>query len=189
MAGARTLSLRAASIAVVLSVAVALAGCTASGSGASTPKPTAKSSVSSALRPLVPTYPKKLTNATAKKGTVAAADAIQALIASSDIVTVDNQSKLVPATKKDGAYYGVARGVATVSGFDPIAQAEAMEKLLVAAGWTERDAKATTARYSAVLTVDTAAGVSVLGLQALAKATNTPATVLISIESPDFDGD
>jgi hypothetical protein len=178
-----------APLALLIAGTLALAGCTADTRPVATSTPTPKSSISTALTPLVPTYPKTLTETSSKKGTVAAADAIQALIASNEIVKVDDQSKFVPATKTDGAFYGVARGVATVTGFDPIAQAEAMEKLLVAAGWKARDAKTTTARYSAVLTVTTAAGVSVLGLQALAQAENTPATVLITIESPDFNGD
>jgi hypothetical protein len=61
-----------------------------------------------------------------------------------------------------------------------------MEKLLVLGGWTKRDAKTTSARYSVVLTRDTAAGTSVLGLQAVAEAKDTPAVVLITIESPDI---
>ncbi len=177
---------RAVALGLVLALSLGLAGCSG---GTSSPTPKATSTVAGALSSLVPTYPAKLTEASAKKGTVAAADAIQALIAPTDVATVDNDAKFVPATKTNGAYYGVARGVATVSGFDPLAQAEAMEKLLVAAGWKSRDSKATTTKYAAVLTVDTAAGDAVLGLQAIAKGTKNPATVLISIESPDFEGD
>ncbi|HEX4443300.1 MAG TPA: hypothetical protein VHZ81_06985 [Galbitalea sp.] len=178
---------RLAAIASLLAVAIGLtlAGCT---SGSSTPKatPTAKSSVSTALSGLAPAYPAKLTAASAKSVTVKTADAIQALIAATDIATVDDDSKLIAATKSADAYYGVARAVATNKGFDPITQAEAMEKLLVLGGWTERDTKTTTARYSVVLTRDTAAGTSVLGLQAVAESKNTPAVVLITVESPDI---
>jgi hypothetical protein len=166
-------------------IALALAGCTSS---PSTPKstPTATASASSALSALAPPYPAKLTEATAKSITVQTADAIQALVATTDVTNVDDDSRLVAATKTTPAYYGVARAVATTKGFDAIAQAEAMEKLLVLGGWTERDSKTTTARYSAVLTRDTVAGESVLGLQASAATKTDPPVVLFTLESPDL---
>jgi hypothetical protein len=175
---------RVLAVAGILAIAGSLGGCSLVGS--STPQPTSPSSKPSPLSDLVPAYPKDLTAATAKTVTVRTANAVQGLIAKTDIVTVDDKSELVAATAKAGSFYGVARGVATSSGFDPIAQATAMEKLLVLAGWTAREAKTTTARYAAVLTTATPGGVSVLELQAVARSTNTPAVVLISIESPDL---
>lgn len=142
--------------------------------------------MSSPLSALAPSYPAKLTAASAKSVTVKTADAIQALISPTDIVNVDNESKLVPATKSTAAYYGVARAVATAKGLDPIQQAEAMEKLLALGGWTKRKSATTKTHYSVLMTRDTAAGTSVLGLQAVEVSKTSPAVVLITLESPDL---
>ena len=173
---------RALAVAGALAAVVGLAGCSLVGSS---PKPAATGSAPSALAALVPTYPVKLTAASAKKGSVAAADAIQALIASSEIVHVDDQSKLVAATKSTGAFYGVERAVTATKGFDTIDQGVAMEKLLVEAGWIERAQNTGTSAYTVQLTTYTSAGVSALLIEADATP-GAPPVILIELESPDL---
>jgi hypothetical protein len=174
---------RAGALAAVgLAVALTLSGCTLVGSS---PKPEPTKTSASALSALVPTYPAKLTAAAAKTGTVQAADAVQALIASTEIVHVDDQSKLVAATSSTGSFYGVERAVTTTKGLDVILRAQAMEKLLVQAGWVSRQTSTNTGGYSVALSTATAAGTSVLFLQ----ADETPGAaqaILIELESPDL---
>ncbi len=141
--------------------------------------------LSSALAALVPSYPAKLTAAKAKSETTRTADAIQALIATTDVVHVDNHAELVPATKSTGAYYGIERAISTTAGFDVITQAQAMEKLLVQAGWIERDTTTDTTGYTVALSTYTSAGASVLQLEADETAGAAP-VVAIVIESPDL---
>ena len=117
--------------------------------------------------------------------TVAAADAIQALIASTEIVHVDDQSKLVAATTSTGYYYGVERAITAKTGFDVLLQTQAMEKLLVQAGWISRNSTTDTAGYSVALTVATSVGASVLLLQA-DEAPGAPPAILMELESPDL---
>jgi hypothetical protein len=171
-----------AAIALVLTLGLALGGCNLVGS-AGQPKPT--NTAASALDTLVPSYPATLTAAVAKKNTVRAADAIQGLIATPTIVHVDDQSKLVAATTSAGSFYGVERAITTTTGFDVILQAQAMEKLLVQAGWMSRNSTSSTAGYSVALTVATTAGASVLLLQA-DEAPGSPPAILIELESPDL---
>jgi hypothetical protein len=116
---------------------------------------------------------------------VKAADAVQALVANTEIVHVDDQSRLVSATASAGAFYGVERAVTTTKGFDVILQAQAMEKLLVQAGWVSRQTSSSTAGYSVALSTATAAGTSVLFLQADETPGAAPA-ILIELESPDL---
>jgi hypothetical protein len=172
----------AGALALLIAVPVVLAGCSLVGSSAN---PAATSSVPSALDALVPSYPAKLTTATAKSGSVKAADAIQGLIASNEIVHVDDQSKFVAATKSAGPFYGVERAVTTKTGFDTIDQADAMEKLLVEAGWIERAQNTSTTSYTVELTTFTSAGVSALLIEADATPGVAP-IILIELESPDL---
>ena len=171
-----------AAIGCALAIALALGGCGLVGSSAN---PTPTNTLSSALSALVPTYPAKLTAPVAKVNTVRAADAIQALIAETEIVHVDDQSKLVAATTGTGTFYGVARTVSTRAGFNTIAQGSAMEKLLVAAGWAERLTNTTTTGYTAQLTVSTSAGVSALVIHTDATPGVAP-VILIELASPDL---
>jgi hypothetical protein len=174
---------RAGALAAVgLAFALLLSGCTQGGTSA---KPAPTTTAASALSALVPSYPAKLTTASAKSGTVKAADAIQALIASTEIVHVDDQSKLVAATSSAAAFYGVERAVTTTKGLDVLLQAQAMEKLLVQAGWVSRQTSTNTAGYSVALSTSTAAGTSVLFLQADETPGAAPA-ILIELESPDL---
>jgi hypothetical protein len=136
----------------IVAVGLALSGCTSGTPGA---KPT--SSTSSALDSLLPAVPKALTAATAKKATVNLADSIGTLISSPDVVYVDNHSQLVPATKTDASYYGVLRTITVSASLDPLQQAEAMEKLLVAAGWTEDQTTTDKGKYLAAMSSDPAA--------------------------------
>ena len=169
-------------LAAALTAALALGGCTLVGSSA---KPAPTGTVSSALNVLVPSYPVTLTAGIAKKNTSRAADAIQQLIASTEIVHVDDQSKLVPATTTTGSFYGVERAITVKSGLDVILQTQAMERLLVQAGWVSRDSTSATAGYSVALTTATRAGASVLLLQA-DEAPGSPPAILIELESPDL---
>lgn len=178
----RTATAAALSIVVSLTLAGGIGGCSLVGSSA---QPTPTNTLSSALDPLVPAYPAKLTATIAKKNTVRAADAIQALIASTEIVHVDDQSKLVVATASTGAFYGVERAVTVTKGFDVILQAQAMEKLLVQAGWVSRQTNTSTAGYSVALSVKTAAGTAALFLHGDETPGASPA-ILIELASPDL---
>ena len=169
-------------VALALTIGLALGGC---GLVGSSPKPQPTSTTSSALDSLVPRYPATLTAAIAKKNTVRTADAIQGLIATPTIVHVDDQSKLVAATTSTGAFYGVERAITTTTGFDVILQAQAMEKLLVEAGWVSRNSTSSTAGYSVALTTVSTAGASVLLLQA-DETPGSPPAILIELESPDL---
>jgi hypothetical protein len=142
--------LRALAVGVVLMVSLALGGCGLVGSSKST-APKATSTIASALDGLKPVMPSKLTAATAKTSTVNLANEIDSLVASTDVLYVDDHSKLVPATSSAGSYYGVLRTISVSPGLDPIEQATAMEKLLVAAGWIERDTASPTSTYIAAL--------------------------------------
>jgi hypothetical protein len=174
---------RSATLAIAaLLIAVSLGGCSLVGSSA---KPKATSTPPSALSALFPTYPDPLTEATAKSGTVRAANAIQALLEKAEIVHVDDQSKQVAATSTTGAFYGVERAITTTSGFDVMSQATAMEKLLVQAGWIERATNTSTTAYTVQLTAATSVGPSALFLEADASVTASP-VILIEIESPDL---
>jgi hypothetical protein len=174
--------LKALAVAGALAVVFALGGCSLVGSS---PKPAATGTAPSALASLVPTYPAKLTAATAKSETVATADAIQALIASTEIVHVDDHAQLVAATKTTGAYYAVGRAITTSTGFDVLLQGQAMEKLLIQAGWIERQTNTSTTGYMVAMSTYTDAGVSVLEL--IADSTpGTPAGIELELESPDL---
>jgi len=133
---------------IVVAAAIALSGCT----GDPAPAPTPKPAKTSALTGLLPSYPAKFTAASAKAETVAAADNIQGLVAKVDILFVDDHAELVPATKSAASYYGVLRTINVAPALDPLEQAEAMERILVAAGWTERDSANQKGKYLAALT-------------------------------------
>ena len=126
----------ARSLALALALSALLAGCGLVGSGATT---TSSHSPTNALDPLKPVFPTKLTAATAKTETIRIADQIQDLVAGRDIVFVDRHEKLIAATKTAGSYYGVLRTVNVSGSLDPLAQAQAMAKLLETAGWIERE--------------------------------------------------
>lgn len=143
---------RAAAVVAVVAVCLALAGCT---SGA--PATKATSGASSALTTLQPDVPKTLTAANAKTSTVNLANEIDKLIASTDVVYVDDHSKLVAATKSTASYYGVLRTITVSTGLDPLQQAEAMEKLLVEAGWKEDQTSTVKGKYIAAMSSNAAA--------------------------------
>jgi hypothetical protein len=174
--------LRAVGGVAALAAALALAGCSLVGSSSS-PQPT--NTLSTALSALVPDYPAKLTAPVAKSETVRTANSIQALIAATDVVHVDDKSRAVAATKSTGAFYGVERAITTSSGFDVVEQGQAMEKLLVQAGWIERNTSTTTASYTVAMSTYTNAGASVLLLQADATP-GAPPAIVIELESPDL---
>jgi hypothetical protein len=163
---------------------VSLGGCTLVGS--STPaSPAPQSSTSTALGGLHPVMPKKLTAAKAKSETLRVANSIQALIAKTDIIYVDNHDKLVAKTSTTGAYYGVLRTVNVSKSLDPLEQASAMEKLLIAAGWTEQQVNGATSNYSATLTSDGGKSDSWL-LVLAADTTASKPVVVIQLISPDL---
>jgi hypothetical protein len=145
---------RALAVGVVLVASLALGGCGLVGSSKTVP-PTPTSTIANALNGLKPVVPSKLTGASAKKATVDLANQIDALIAKTDVVYVDDHSQLVPATSSSGEYYGVLRTISVTPGFDPIQQATLMESLLVAAGWKEEDTTSPTGKYLAALSSST----------------------------------
>lgn len=95
--------------------------------------------------------PANLTAASAKTATDNLAKQIDSLVAGSDIVFIDNHEKLIPATSSSGATYGVIRTINVSPKLDPIQQAEAMEKLLVVAGWKLEDHTSTKHTYLAAM--------------------------------------
>lgn len=118
----------------VAAMSLALAGCSLVGSSKPpTPKPT--SSTIGALNSLQPVVPKTLTESSAKTATDNLAKHLDSLIAKTDTVYIDNHEKLIPATATENATYAVIRTINVTPTLDPLEQAEAMEKLLVAAGW------------------------------------------------------
>ncbi len=143
---------RAAAVSALLLATLALAGCTGA-----TPKSTASPSPTSALNSLQPVVPKTLNAATAKTATVNLADSIDTLIASTDVVYVDDHSQLVAATKSTPSYYGVLRTITVSTSLDPLQQAEAMEKILVEAGWKEDQTATDKGKYLAALSSNIAA--------------------------------
>ena len=171
----------AASVAVVVSLA--LAGCTSTAPAeTSTPKPT----TSSALDSLQPTVPKKLTEASAKKATDDLAKQIDGLVASSDTVYIDSHEEIVPATSTAGATYAVIHTINVSPSLDPLEQAEAMEKLLVAAGWKLQDTTSGTGTYLAAMsssTVPSRAWFLLLGADSTVKK---QPVVTVQLASPDL---
>jgi hypothetical protein len=173
-------------VAVVLATSIgltgALAGCTSA-----TPhvKASATPSTQTALVPLLPNYPKKLTAANARTESVRIADQVQQLIASTDIVHIDDKSQLVAKTKTAGAYYGVIRAITLSPNFDSETQASAMAKLLVTAGWTQRQESNKSGVYAVALTADGPAGTAILLLKSDETSVKIPA-ISILLESPDL---
>jgi hypothetical protein len=175
-------------IATVLAASIGLGGCTTASSSSAphATTPTTAPTKASALGALLPTYPTNLTAAVAKTNTVATANAIEDLIAKSDIVNVDDGSQPVAATKTTGAYYGVLRAITVSQGFDVATQGEAMEKLLVAAGWTERQTSNKSGVYSVLLSTATSVGTpSLLLLKADSTVAASP-VISIQLISPDL---
>lgn len=171
--------------ATALLAVLALAGCT-SGASDTKPVPTVRPSTQSALSDLVPVYPAHFTAATAKKETVRVADAIQGLIATNDTVYVDDHSKLVAATKSSPSYYGVLRTVNVSKSLDPVQQAEAMSKILIAAGWVDRKNESATGTYVDQLTsLKSGAKTWLLQVSGDSSVATEP-VVTIDILSPDL---
>ncbi len=134
---------------IAAGLVIALAGCTAGGTP--TPTPTSTASLSNALDSLRPVMPKRMTDATAKTATDNLAKQIDSLVASSDIVYIDNHEKIIKATKTTGATYAVIRTINVSPSLNPLQQAEAMEKLLAAAGWKLRDHSSAKGKYIAAM--------------------------------------
>lgn len=141
-------------VVVAVAISLALVGCTAASPGKSAAS-TPKSTVSSALDALQPVMPKKFTEAAAKKTTDDLAKQIDSLVASTDTVYIDNHEKLIAATSTSAATYGVIRTINVSPSLDPLQQAEAMEKLLVAAGWKLEDSTSATGKYLAAMSSST----------------------------------
>jgi hypothetical protein len=139
-----------APLALGTALAIALAGCGLVGTSAA-PTPKATSSTSNALDSLQPVVPKKLTAATAKAATVNLAKQIDSLVAGSDIVYIDSHEKLIAQTATTGATYAIIRTINVSQSLDPLEQAEAMEKLLVAAGWKLEDSTSAKGKYLAAM--------------------------------------
>jgi hypothetical protein len=171
-------------VAVGLVIAVSLCGCVA---GSSTPpKSTPTPTATSALNTLLPVLPSKLTAATAKSETVRVADGIDALVANTDILYVDNHAQLVPKTKTAGSYYGVLRTISVDSKLDPLEQAEAMEKLLVTAGWIERDSATDKGKYLAAMSSSRVASQSWFLLLGGDSTNAKSPVVTVQVASPDL---
>ena len=174
-----------ASVALSAALVATLAACSTVGSsGHSTPKPT--SSVSSALDSLQPVLPKKLTAATAKTATENLAKNIDSLVAGSDIVYIDNHEKLIAQTPTTGASYAVIRTINVSPSLDPIQQAEAMEKLLVAAGWKLEDSSSKTGEYLAAMSSSTDSSVAWFLLLGGDSTVAKQPVVTVQLASPDL---
>ena len=179
--------MRRAALAAAIVAALALGGCTSATpapnpTGAPVPAPTR----TTALNALLPTYPAKLTAATAKSTTVSIVDSIQGLIAKQDMVFVDDHAQFVAATSKTGSYYGVLRTISVAKSLDPLAQAEAMEKLLAAAGWIERDTATDKGKFLAAMS-SSSTGAKAWFLLLGGDSTNAKSPVVtVQVASPDL---
>jgi hypothetical protein len=181
--------MRKAALAAVVGAALMLGGCTATApapnpTGAQGPSPVPTKTT--ALNALLPVYPSVLTATTAKSTTVSIADSIQALVAKQSVVYIDDHSQLVPATSKTGSYYGVLRTISVAKSLDPLAQAEAMEKLLAAAGWIERDTATDKGKFLAAMS-SSATGAKAWFLLLGGDSTNAKSPVVtVQVASPDL---
>jgi hypothetical protein len=175
----------ATAVTAVIAVSVALAGCTLVGSGAAH-KPKATSTVSNALNALQPVVPKKLTAASAKKSTDDLAKQIDDLVASADTVFIDNHEKLIPATSTQGETYAIIRTISVSPGLDPVEQASAMEKLLVAAGWKLEDSTTATGKYLAAMSSSTTTAKSWFLLLGGDSTVKKQPVVTVQLASPDI---
>jgi hypothetical protein len=169
------------SAAVVLTLA--LGGCGLVGAPP-TPKPT--SSTSGALDSLQPVVPKKLTAASAKSATDALAKNIDSLVAGADIVYIDNHEKLIPKTASAGETYAVIRTINVSTALDPIQQAEAMEKLLVAAGWKLEDHSSAKDKYLAAMSSSVDPSVAWFLLLGGDSSVPKQPVVTVQLASPDI---
>lgn len=140
----RRLPLRVAAVALVLA---ALAGCSSGGA----PRPAADASAASAapsssaptpvttakpVPALVPLSLAPVDEATATTETTRIADAIQALIPSSELVYVDDHGQYSAASGENAAFYGIARVISLQPEDDPRAMAASLIQSLEASGWT-----------------------------------------------------
>jgi hypothetical protein len=164
---------------LALVIALAVGGCAAT-----------NASPASGTSPLMPGYhfTHRVAAADAKAETVREADAISALIPKSDVASTSTKAELYSSSGK--SYYAVLRTITVTSGFNAVAKAEAIEKQLVAAGWT---------RHTATTDKDT--GDYLAGLSSTARTTTSwflllggnrspgkPSTISIQIGSPDLPG-
>jgi hypothetical protein len=180
--GARSIARIVALSAALLAV---LAGCSLVGASAPhTPKPT--SSVSGALNSLQPVVPSKLTAASAKSATDALAKNIDSLVAGADVVYIDNHEKLIPKSASAGETYAVIRTINVSPSLDPIQQAEAMEKLLVAAGWKLEDHTSAKGKYLAAMSSSVDPSVSWFLLLGGDSSVPKQPVVTVQLASPDI---
>ena len=142
--------------------------------------------MSSALNSLQPVVPKTLTRASAKKATDDLAGQIDALVASTDTVYIDNHEKLVPATSSAAATYAVIRTINVSPSLDPLEQAEAMEKLLVAAGWKLEDSSTAKGKYLAAMSSSPAASRAWFLLLGGDSTVAKQPVVTVQLASPDI---
>jgi hypothetical protein len=154
------LSVRSALVALAISVAVILTGCTADVEDQpETGSPTATSTATSA--PSLPDDPdsplrteraEDFTEEAAALETVRIADEIQELIDPSTILNVDDHPEVLAAEDGTSSYYGVLRLVSITEGTEPTLLAKVLVAQLGAAGWTEVNTEDTEGSYFVALT-------------------------------------
>ncbi|NEM91593.1 hypothetical protein [Galbitalea soli] len=181
--------MRSAGVAALLVAGLALVGCTAP-TATPTTAPSASANASAApvtaLGALHPVFPDPVSDTSVEKESTRVADAIQALIASPAVVHVDDHARLVPATSTNGRYYGILRTVTVDASLDPIAQTTAMAKLLVAAGWIERQTGSDTGKYLDALASGTDATRSWFVIVGADSTDSSSPVVTIQLASPDL---
>jgi len=142
--------------------------------------------VSNPLNSLQPAVPATLTDVSAKTATDNLAKQIDSLVESSDTVYIDNHEEVIKATKTTGATYAVIRTINVSTALDPVEQAEAMEKLLVAAGWKLRDHTTATGKYLAAMSSSTNPNRAWFLLLGGDKTVAKEPVVTVQLASPDI---
>ena len=131
---ARTLAIAAVGL-------LALAGCTAD-APPTTPMPTASTTPPSAtiLNPeLVPQDSAVTTAESAQAETTRLADAIQALLDPATVLSVQDQSQLIPEQDDLLPYYAAYRLISLDPSVDPALLSETLSAVLVQSGWTRSE--------------------------------------------------
>lgn len=124
-------SIRFAALALGLS-AFALSGCTAD-----TPAPTTEQSASALLSPeLAPQTLAGVDEPSATAESTRLADEIAGLIDPATVVSVLDESRLVPSDDDMAAYYVAYRTYVLVESVDPLTLADTIAAVLVQSGWT-----------------------------------------------------
>ena len=169
--------------AVVLTGTTLLAGCA---SAPPAPAVTSAAPIPPGITALKTKFPATFDADAAKTETLRVADAMEALVDKTAIVTVDSHDELIPATSDAAAYYGVIRVINLGPKVDPITLATTIASLLRSTGWIERKTSTDASSYAMALSSDADVAKSwFLVLTGDASVSGQP-IVSIQLASPDL---